>query len=80
MVALLYGLTPEDLAHVFETFHEPWVPGSTMAHPTLGNFNDRLKTTLHHYKDWTRKAFPTAYQQLKPIIGLAGEGDKARRK
>lgn len=80
VVAHLYGLSEAHLRHIFETFHEPWVPGSTMDHPTLGNYNERLKATLHHYKDWTRKAFPTAYQQLKPIIGLAGDGEKARRK
>ncbi len=80
VVAHLYGLSDKHLTHIFETFHEPWVPGSTMDHPTLGNFNERLKTTLRYYREWTRKAFPTAYQQLKPIIGLAGGGDGCRRK
>lgn len=80
VVAHLYGLSDNHLIHVFETFHDGWKPGRPSDHPTLGDYSERLKATVGHYKEWTRIALPTAYQQLKPIIGIAGEGDTARQK
>jgi hypothetical protein len=52
VVAHLYGLSEKHLAHVFETFHEGWGPGTTANHPTLGDYDERLKTTLRHYRAW----------------------------
>ena len=38
-VALLYGLTKEDVVEVFRTFHEGW------------DFDERLAAVLDHYKE-----------------------------
>lgn len=38
-VSLLYDLDPDDVTHVFETFHEGWDP------------SERLTRVLHHYAD-----------------------------
>ena len=73
VVALLYGLDEKHLRHIFETFHEGWGPGQTATHPTLGEYDVRLKTTLADYRAWTKKAYPTAYQSLKPLIEMARE-------
>jgi len=54
VVAHLYGLEEKHLRHVFETFHEGWRPGSTGKHPTLGEFDTRLETTLEHFRRWGR--------------------------
>lgn len=43
VVALLYGLTAQQLAHIFETFHEGW------------DFGPRLEATLRHYRAWKAK-------------------------
>jgi hypothetical protein len=50
VVAHLYGLEEKHLRHIFETFHEGWSPGQTASHPTLGDYDLRLKTTLGHYR------------------------------
>lgn len=73
--ALLYGLEEKHLVHIFETFHEGWGPRTTADHPTLGNYDNRLKGTLRHFRRITKEVFPTAYQQLKPLIGLATAGE-----
>jgi hypothetical protein len=44
VVARLYGLSEEQLAHVFETFHEGWAYGP------------RLERVRGHYKTWRRSA------------------------
>ena len=69
VVALLYGLEEQHLKHIFETFHEPWKSGATADHPTLGNYDDRLKQTLKHYKNWEKKARPTMYERLEGVVG-----------
>lgn len=56
VVALLYGLDEKHLRHIFETFHEGWGPGQTATHPTLGEYDARLKTTLGHYRAWKKGA------------------------
>lgn len=76
VVAHLYMLDEEHLQHVFETFHEGWGPGRTADHATLGEYDDRLKRTLRHYRDWTKKAFPTAYQHAKKMITHATAGKR----
>jgi hypothetical protein len=55
VVAHLYGLDRRQLAHIFETFHEGWAPGTTANHPTLGEYDRRLKTTMEHYKHWNKR-------------------------
>lgn len=55
VVAHLYDLTEAHLRHIFETFHEGWAPGTTAAHPTLGEYDTRLKTTLEHYRAWRQR-------------------------
>lgn len=52
VVARLYGLEERHLAHIFETFHEAWRPGTTADHPTLGDYDRRLATTFAHYRTW----------------------------
>jgi len=52
VVAHLYGLDEKHLRHIFETFHEGWGPGTVAAHPTLGDYDLRLKTTLRHFREW----------------------------
>lgn len=52
VVAHLYGLEEKHLVHIFETFHEAWRPGTTSDHPTLGEYDSRLESTLKHYRDW----------------------------
>ncbi|HSW29067.1 MAG TPA: hypothetical protein VLH75_06155 [Longimicrobiales bacterium] len=42
-VAHLYGLPEAQLVHVFETFHEGW------------DYEERLRATLKHYRDWARR-------------------------
>jgi len=54
VVALLYGLDEKHLRHIFETFHEGWGPGQTATHPTLGEFDVRLATTMGYYTTWKR--------------------------
>ena len=44
VVAHLYGLSEEQLVHVFETFHVGW------------DYQDRLNATLKHFADWKGKA------------------------
>jgi len=56
VVAHAYGLTEAHLGHIFETFHEGWGPGTSADHPTLGDYNRRLKTTVDYYKAWRDKA------------------------
>ncbi len=55
VVAHLYGLKEKHLVHVFETFHEGWGPGTSAAHPTLGDYDERLRTTLKYYRAWKAK-------------------------
>ena len=43
VVAHLYGLSEEQLIHIFETFHEGW------------DYQDRLDDTLEHFNDWNQK-------------------------
>ena len=52
VVALLYGLDEKHLRHIFETFHEGWGPGQTTTHPTLGEYDNRLTTTVRHFITW----------------------------
>ncbi|MBI1900484.1 MAG: hypothetical protein HYS13_05130 [Planctomycetia bacterium] len=52
VVAHLYGLEERHLAHIFETFHEKWQPGTSCDHPTLGDYNARLAATLRHFRAW----------------------------
>jgi hypothetical protein len=52
VVALLYGLEEKHLLHIFETFHEGWGPGTTAEHPTLGDYDERLKLTMSHCRSW----------------------------
>jgi len=52
VVAHLYGLTEPQLRHIFETFHEGWGPGATANHPTLGDYDRRLRATLDHFRRW----------------------------
>lgn len=40
VVAHLYGLSEDDVRHIFETFHEGW------------DYSDRLEGVLKHYRDW----------------------------
>jgi hypothetical protein len=54
LAAQLYGLEERHLEHVFQTFHEPWKPGTTADHPTLGNYNDRWERTREHFRRWGR--------------------------
>jgi hypothetical protein len=56
VVAHAYGLTEAHLRHIFETFHDGWAPGTTADHPTLGDYDRRLKTTVDYYKAWRDKA------------------------
>ena len=67
VVAHLYGLDERHLAHIFETFHEGWGPGQAAGHATLGVYDTRLKTTLGHYRTWTKAAYPIACQRLKTL-------------
>lgn len=55
VVTHLYGLDEKHLVHIFETFHEGWGPGKTADHPTLGDYDLRLKTTMGHYRKWARR-------------------------
>jgi hypothetical protein len=43
VVAHLYGLSEEQLTHIFETFHVGW------------NYQDRLDDTLKHFNHWNQK-------------------------
>ena len=43
VVAHLYGLSKDQLIHVYETFHQGW------------DYESRLDATLLHYKDWANK-------------------------
>jgi len=56
VVAHLYGLEERHLLHIFETFHEGWGPGKTADHPTLGDYDLRLKTTMGHYRKLARRS------------------------
>lgn len=55
MVAHLYALKQKHLVHIFETFHEGWEPGTMANHPTLGDYDQRVKRTIEHYRAWRRK-------------------------
>ena len=62
IVAHLYGLKRKQLQHIFETFHRGWdsqspLPRKNLNSPkfSLGNFNERLKTTLEYYQEWQSK-------------------------
>jgi len=44
LVSLLYGLTEEQVCHVFETFHRGW------------DYQARLDTVLAHYSNWKKTA------------------------
>ena len=44
VVAHLYGLTKDHLAHIFETFHVGW------------DYHARLDSTLEHFKQWKSKS------------------------
>jgi hypothetical protein len=44
LVALLYGLNGDQLAHIFQTFHEGW------------DYEERLRATLRHFEHWRKKA------------------------
>lgn len=71
VAALLYGLDEKHLLHIFETFHEGWGPGQTATHPTLGDYDARLKATVGHFRAWTKKA----YQHLKPLTEMTRESE-----
>lgn len=43
VVAHLYGLSEDQLIHIFETFHEGW------------DYHKRLEETLVHYKNWEQR-------------------------
>jgi hypothetical protein len=43
VVAHLYGVSAEQLTHIFSTFHEGW------------DYTDRLKATVAHYRTWANK-------------------------
>lgn len=43
VVAHLYGLSEEQLTHIFETFHVGW------------DYQDRLDDTLEHFNEWKQK-------------------------
>jgi len=43
VVAHLYGLTEQQLVHIFETFHEGW------------DYADRLEATLKHFHAWKKR-------------------------
>jgi hypothetical protein len=43
VVAHLYGLTEQQLVHIFETFHEGWA------------YADRLEATLKHFHAWEKR-------------------------
>ena len=43
VAAHLYGLDPDQLTHIFETFHTGW------------NHHDRLQATMTHYERWKGK-------------------------
>ena len=43
VVAHLYGLSEEQLIHIFETFHVGW------------NYQDQLDDTLEHFNQWNQK-------------------------
>ena len=43
VAALLYGLSQEQVTHVYETFHEGW------------DYEERLRETLKHFKSWSKK-------------------------
>jgi len=43
VVAHLYGLTEQQLVHIFETFHEGW------------DYAGRLEATLGHFHAWAKK-------------------------
>ena len=62
IVALLYGLTEEQLEHIFATFHRGWNEESPL--PTrgprspkfgLGHFTKRLEETLAYYRRWEKQ-------------------------
>ncbi len=40
LVSLLYGLTEEQVQHVFATFHRGW------------DYQERLGAVLEHYSNW----------------------------
>lgn len=44
LVSLLYGLSAEQVRHVFATFHRGW------------DYQDRLDAVLKHYEKWAEKA------------------------
>ena len=44
VVCLLYGLTEDQVEHVFATFHRGW------------NFESRLQAVFKHYQAWKGKA------------------------
>jgi hypothetical protein len=44
LVSLLYGLTEDQVEHVFATFHRGW------------DYEPRLQTVLKHYREWKDKA------------------------
>lgn len=44
LVSLLYGLTEDQLEHIFATFHRGW------------NYSARLDAVLNHYREWRSKA------------------------
>lgn len=44
LVSLLYGLTEDQVEHVFATFHRGW------------NYGPRLNAVLKHYREWKSKA------------------------
>jgi hypothetical protein len=52
VVGLLYGPDEKHLRHIFETFHEGWGPGQTATHPTLGEYDERLRRTVEHFRNW----------------------------
>ncbi|MEP9385572.1 Eco57I restriction-modification methylase domain-containing protein [Nocardioides cheoyonin] len=44
VVSLLYGLTEDQVEHIFSTFHRGW------------NYEPRLNAVLKHYREWRGKA------------------------
>lgn len=44
VVSLLYGLTEDQVEHVFDTFHRGW------------NYQSRLEAVLEHYTRWKGQA------------------------
>jgi hypothetical protein len=49
LVAHLYGLNPDELKHIFETFHRGWDASKS-------DYVDRLNRVMQHYEIWATKS------------------------